>query len=230
MLAATGMVFLGGGTAMLAGALYYMVSSTLAIGALFLLVELLERKQGGVAAMLAVTAEAYGFGDEEARHRRADRRARRPRHDDRPRSLLRRLRYPARRVAAAVRLRRQVRAPVRHAEPDRARRRRHRGQSLSLAFTALLIFSGLAALVALLRVGIQTFWVPSEEDVPKVLLIEIAPVIALLAVTVAITVEARPVMRYMQATAAALHRPQVYVEGVLGAPRVPEADEAEAPE
>ena len=50
---------------MLAGALYYMVSSTLAIGALFLMVELLEREQGGVAAMLAVTAEAYGFGDEE---------------------------------------------------------------------------------------------------------------------------------------------------------------------
>ena len=59
------MALLGGGTAMLAGALYYMVSSTLAISALFLMVELLEREQGGVAAMLAVTAEAYGFGDEE---------------------------------------------------------------------------------------------------------------------------------------------------------------------
>ena len=47
------------------GALYYLVGSTLAIGALFLMVELLEREQGGVAAMLAVTAEAYGFGDEE---------------------------------------------------------------------------------------------------------------------------------------------------------------------
>ena len=50
---------------MLAGALYYMVSSSLALSALFLMVDLLEREQGGVAAMLAVTAEAYGFGDEE---------------------------------------------------------------------------------------------------------------------------------------------------------------------
>ena len=96
---------------------------------------------------------------------------------------------------------------------------------LALAFMALVIFSGLAALVALLRVGIQTFWVPSEEEVPKVLLIEIAPVIALLAITVALTVEARPVMRYMQGTAAALHRPEVYVEGVLGAPRVQAEEE-----
>ena len=55
------------------------------------------------------------------------------------------------------------------------------------------------------------------------LLIEIAPVVALLAVTVVLTVEARPVMRYMQATADALHRPEVYVEGVLGAPRVEDA-------
>ena len=40
---------LGGGSAMLAAALYYMVSSTLAISALFLLIELMEREQGGVA-------------------------------------------------------------------------------------------------------------------------------------------------------------------------------------
>ena len=33
-------------------------------------------------------------------------------------------------------------------------------------------------------------------------------------------------MRYMQGTAAALHRPEVYVEGVLGAPRVQDEGEA----
>jgi multicomponent K+:H+ antiporter subunit D len=84
----------------------------------------------------------------------------------------------------------------------------------------LLIISGLAALIALLRVGIQTFWVPAEEEPPKVLLIEILPVVALLALTVAMTVQAQPVMRYMDATARALERPQIYIEGVMGAPRV----------
>jgi multicomponent K+:H+ antiporter subunit D len=65
LLAAAGLAGVGGGSTMLAGALYYMVSSTLALSALFLMIELMEREQGGVAAMLAVTAEAYGFGDEE---------------------------------------------------------------------------------------------------------------------------------------------------------------------
>ena len=41
--AIVGMTGLGGGSAMLAGALFYMVSSTLAISALFLMIELLER-------------------------------------------------------------------------------------------------------------------------------------------------------------------------------------------
>ena len=95
LLAAAGMVLLGGGTAMLAGALYYMVSSTLAISALFLMVDLLERNQGGVAAMLAVTAEAYGFGDEELDAEEPTRRAGASRHHDGARPLLRRLRAAA---------------------------------------------------------------------------------------------------------------------------------------
>jgi len=220
MLAATGMALLGGGPAMLAGALYYMVSSTLAIGALFLMVELLEREQGGVAAMLAVTAEAYGFGDEEL-------------DTGEPTAelavpgtmtvlglcfsgcaLLLAGLPPLSGFVGKFAILSGMLNPGGLGSGDAA------VTPLALAFTGLLIFSGLAALVALLRVGIQTFWVPAEEEVPKVLLMEIAPVIALLAVTVAITVEAHQVMRYMQATSAALHRPEVYVEGVLGAPRV----------
>jgi multicomponent K+:H+ antiporter subunit D len=95
---------------------------------------------------------------------------------------------------------------------------------VGLGFTGLLITSGLAALIALLRVGIQTFWVPAEDQPPKVLLIEILPVVTLLALTVAMTVQAQPVMRYMSATARALDQPQIYIDGVLGAPRV--TDEA----
>ena len=208
---------------MLAGALYYMVSSTLAIGALFLMVELLEREQGGVAAMLAVTAEAYGFGDEEL-------------DADEPAAelavpgtmtvlglcfagcaLLIAGLPPLSGFVGKFAILSGMLNPGGLGVGDPA------VTPLALAFTALLILSGLAALVALLRVGIQTFWVPDDDEVPKVLLIEIAPVVALIAVTVVLTVEARPVMRYMQATADALHRPEVYVEGVLGAPRVEDA-------
>jgi multicomponent K+:H+ antiporter subunit D len=224
MLAVTGIVGLGGGSAMLAGALYYMVSSTLAIAALFLMIELMEREQGGVAAMLAVTAEAYGFGDEEVD-------ATEPVAELEVPGTMTVLGLcfagcalllsglpPLSGFVGKFALLSGMLNPGGLGAADGI-------TPLALAFTALLIVSGLATLVGLLRIGIQTFWVPAEEEVPKVLLVEIAPVIALLAVTVGITIEAHPVMRYMEATAAALHQPQVYVEGVLGAPQIPEAEE-----
>jgi multicomponent K+:H+ antiporter subunit D len=217
LLAAAGLAGVGGGSTMLAGALYYMVSSTLALSALFLMIELMEREQGGVAAMLAVTAEAYGFGDEE-------------KDADAPGgelavpgtmtvlglcfagcALLLAGLPPLSGFVGKVAVLSGLLSPAADGGEVPA---------VALGFTALLILSGLAALIALLRIGIQTFWVPAEDEVPKVLLIEIAPVIALLAVTVGITVEAGPVMRYMQATAEALHRPEVYVRGVLDAPRI----------
>src|SRR5690606_38114475 len=54
-------------TAMLTGALYYLIISTLALAALFLLSEPMNRDDGGFAAMLALTAETCGFEDEEMR-------------------------------------------------------------------------------------------------------------------------------------------------------------------
>lgn len=48
-----------------AGALYYMVSSTLTISAFFMLIELVERGQDAGANVLAVTMEAYGEGEDE---------------------------------------------------------------------------------------------------------------------------------------------------------------------
>jgi multicomponent K+:H+ antiporter subunit D len=227
MLAVIGMTGLGGGSAMLAGALYYMVSSTLAISALFLMVELLEREQGGAAAMLAVTAEAYGFGDEDLDEGEPE-----------PELAL-----PGKMAVlglcfACCALLLAGLPPLSGFVGKFALLSGMLNpggldaggavSALSLGFTALLILSGLAALIALMRVGIQIFWVPVEDEVPKVLLIEIIPVIALLGVTAAMTVKAGPAMHFMEATAAALHQPQVYVQGVMGAPRVPGADAADA--
>ena len=53
VLGITGFALAGGGQAMLSGALYYMVGSLLATGALFLLIEPMNREDGGIAAMLA---------------------------------------------------------------------------------------------------------------------------------------------------------------------------------
>ena len=54
-------------------------------------------------------------------------------------------------------------------------------------------------------------------------IIELAPVIVILALTVAMTVKAGPVMRYMEATASALQHSHVYVAGVLRSEPVPPA-------
>jgi multicomponent K+:H+ antiporter subunit D len=84
---------------------------------------------------------------------------------------------------------------------------------------ALLIISGLAVLIAMSRAGISTFWAPVDPVVPRVLLVEILPVGMLLAATVALTVQAGPVMRFMEATAEGLHQPRSYVEKVMEQPR-----------
>src|SRR5690606_29866149 len=46
-------------------ALFYLVSSTLALGAFFLLIELIERGRAPADDILAVTLEAYGVDDDE---------------------------------------------------------------------------------------------------------------------------------------------------------------------
>ncbi len=60
---------------------------------------------------------------------------------------------------------------------------------LSWTFVALLILSGFATLVGLVRVGIQTFWA-AEGEPPRVLALEVAPVIALIVMLVVLTFKA----------------------------------------
>ena len=61
----------------------------------------------------------------------------------------------------------------------------------------LVILSGVAALISMTRVGIRTFWTSLEGVVPRVLVIEIVPVMFLLALTLFLTVQANSAMQYM---------------------------------
>jgi multicomponent K+:H+ antiporter subunit D len=88
-------------------------------------------------------------------------------------------------------------------------------------FFALLILSGLSAMLAMMRAGIRTFWAPVEGVVPRVLVMEIAPVAFLILLCLALTVEGGPAMRYMNATAQSLHQPSAYIRDVLSARPVP---------
>jgi multicomponent K+:H+ antiporter subunit D len=82
-------------------------------------------------------------------------------------------------------------------------------------YAALVIFSGFAVLVAMLRSGIRTFWAPLEVIVPRVLVVEAAPVALLIALCLAMTVQAGELLRYTDDAARALHAPSGYIARVL---------------
>lgn len=85
---------------------------------------------------------------------------------------------------------------------------------------ALIIGSGLATLIATTRAGIDLIWTPSERPPPALRLTEALPVGALLAVCLALMIFAGPAMRYMERTGNSLGDRQGYIEAVLGAQRV----------
>jgi len=86
---------------------------------------------------------------------------------------------------------------------------------------ALLILSGLASLIAFSRLGIQRFWTPEERPSPLLRRFECVPIIALLGLSIALTFKAEPLLRYTQAAAQALNNPQQYVMAVLGTRTIP---------
>jgi multicomponent K+:H+ antiporter subunit D len=86
---------------------------------------------------------------------------------------------------------------------------------------ALLILSGLASLIAFSRLGIQRFWTPQERPSPLLRRLECVPIIALLGLSILLTFKAEPLLRYTQAAAEALNHPQQYVMAVLGTRAVP---------
>ncbi|RQO57087.1 monovalent cation/H+ antiporter subunit D [Variovorax sp. KBW07] len=88
-------------------------------------------------------------------------------------------------------------------------------------FLTLLIVSGFLSLIALSRTGIRHFWTQPHATMPSLPALEVLPVAALLAACVALTVWAEPVMRHAQATAEGLFTPTAYRNAVLGARQVP---------
>ena len=86
-------------------------------------------------------------------------------------------------------------------------------------YAALLIVSGFAVMIALVRLGIRRFWV-SENPPTRVLALEIGPVLLILAMIVFQTVKSGPLLHYTDATAQDLSTPAVYRNAVLSAPVV----------
>lgn len=191
------------------GALLYLVSSTLTISAFFMLIELVERGQDAGANVLAVTMEAYGDGEE---------------YDVAQEEgvtipgtmailgicfaacgiLLSGLPPLSGFIAKFAMLSAMMGTGSIGSTPDMA----------VWALIVLVILSGIAALIAMTRVGIRTFWGSLEGTVPRVFVLEIVPIIFLLSLTLLLTVEAGPVMVYMDQTIRTLGTPESYIDAV----------------
>jgi multicomponent K+:H+ antiporter subunit D len=80
----------------------------------------------------------------------------------------------------------------------------------------LLIVSGLATMIAMLRTGINRFWAPTDDHVPRVRVVEIAPIALLLGLSVVLALTAGSVMSFLQTLSDAAYDPGSYVQAVLG--------------
>jgi len=80
------------------------------------------------------------------------------------------------------------------------------------ALIALIILSGLATTIAMTRAGIDRLWTPGEDSPARLSLVEVTPIGLLLTVCLTLMLAAGPVMDFMQATAGALHDPGSYIE------------------
>jgi multicomponent K+:H+ antiporter subunit D len=203
-----------GDAAVTGGALFYLVSSTLATCAFFMLVELVERGRAAGADVLAVTMEAYGETE-----------------PDDPEEEEVGVAIPATMailggsflccalliaglpplsgfVAKFLLLGALLAQSATGGDPGAV-------SVASWALIALLLLSGFAAIIAMARAGIRSFWLPLENAVPRVRVIEIAPVVALLLLCVVLTVEAKGAMRFIQAATGGPQQAQGYLHGVL---------------
>jgi multicomponent K+:H+ antiporter subunit D len=88
----------------------------------------------------------------------------------------------------------------------------------SWAMLVMLIASGLAAIIGMGRAGVRRFRAAPDGGVPRVRVIEMTPVVLLLVLCAALTIQAGPVMRYLNDTAQALHTPRNYIDHVLSSP------------
>ena len=95
---------------------------------------------------------------------------------------------------------------------------------------ALLLATGFAALTALTRAGIRHFWGSFDRMAPELRVLEGLPIALLLAACMLLTVLAEPAIGFTRAAATALHAPSTYVRAVMSATPRPSPAAGAAPQ
>ena len=207
LLAAFGMP----GVALTGPALFYMVSSVLAIGAFFMLLEMISRTQPFGAELLATSQEVLHLDDTDPFE-----------HTDDTVGVT----IPA--AMAFLGMSFFACALVVTGLPPfsgfvgKFSMLSAALQSTTSTFAAApwiliatALTSGLLGLIALCRTGIRLFWSPENIVTPTLRAREAFPVGALILACACMTIWAGPIMEYMQETAHYLGRPMSYVNAVL---------------
>ncbi len=207
-----------GGERALSGALYYMISSTLAVAAFFLLIELLNRARGTTAPALGPAV----FDDE----------YRDPYDDGSPSDEIGVI------IPAAIALISGgfiLCALLLAGMPPLSgfigkfammAGLAENGATAAWVLIALLALSSFTAVVALLRTGVEAIWAPTDRTIPRVRGVEFGAIAGLLIACVVLTTHGDWVLDYTDGTVAWLERSQDYVASVLGADRTDTAVEA----
>ena len=209
------------GSAVLASGLYYLLGSTLAMAAFMLLIELTERIRPPGAALIAITMEAFAIEDKPEE----------PVGVGIPGSLA----FLGLSFAACALVISGMpplagfvaKFSLFHAMLASTAEMDGGVPTRTWVLIALMVGGGLAAIIALMRLGVRTFWAAGVVTPPRLKVSEAAPVTALVLLCVLLTVQAGTVFDYLGRTVDGLARNADYSARVLGEPPVLRAPAAE---
>ncbi|MDN5842002.1 MAG: monovalent cation/H+ antiporter subunit D [Alcaligenaceae bacterium] len=208
LLAALGMP----GVALTGPALYYLISSVLALGALFMVLEMVSRTQTFGADLLAISLESFDLDDPD---------------DGGLSDEVVGVALPAAMAflglsffACSLLI---IGLPplsgfvAKFSLLSAALNTAENGVPTSSVWLLVgaMLGSGFVCLIALSRSGARLFWIPEQIKIPRLRLSEATPVIVLLGACIALTWKAGPAMAYLEDTAYYLDRPQYYIQAVL---------------
>ncbi|TXG01623.1 monovalent cation/H+ antiporter subunit D [Massilia arenae] len=207
-----------GQPALVTAGIYYLIGSTIAVAAFLLLIELIDRIRTPRSAMLALTMEAFAVEDA----------------PDEPtgRGVPAAMAFLSLAFAACALMIAGLpplsgfvaKFSMFHAllnPPVDAVSGVAAISTSGWVLMALIILSGLIAVISMMRFGVRTFWASGATEPPKVHRSEVAPILFLLALSVLMTVQANPLFGYLTRASDDIHRPGNYIGRVLSEPTVP---------
>jgi multicomponent K+:H+ antiporter subunit D len=92
---------------------------------------------------------------------------------------------------------------------------------MRIVLFVMLLASGLLSTIALSRAGLRHFWMPHDRAPPHLRIIECVPIAMLLVTCAMLAIRAEPVLRYARDAASGLADPARYIDAVMSAAPAP---------